>query len=233
MTTDEITETIEAFSAATRRALAAGYDGVEIHGANTYLLQQFFSPHSNRRTDEWGGSLEGRMRFPLSVTEAVLAAAADADRPFAVGYRISPEEIEDPGITIEDTQRFVEVLAGYPLDWLHVSVRSYFAGSLRDDSDPVPPTRRIIKALDGRLPVIGVGLVYSPEEATAILEDGCAAIALGRILLMEPEWVDKVRTESTDTIRHALPATDGDTQLTIPTPMYRMLLSRSGWLPLE
>ncbi|MBN1448761.1 MAG: NADH-dependent flavin oxidoreductase [Bacteroidetes bacterium] len=233
MTTEEITQTIAAFAAATRRALEAGYDGVEIHGANTYLLQQFFSPHSNRRTDEWGGSLEHRMRFPLAVMEAVLAAAENADRPFAVGYRISPEEIENPGITIEDTLEFVEVLARYPIDWLHVSVRSYFAGSLRDDSDPVPPTRRIIKTLHGRLPVIGVGLVYSPQEATAILDDGCAAVALGRILLMEPEWVEKVRDGSAGTIHHALPATDGDAQLTIPSPMYRMLLNRSGWLPLE
>jgi len=233
MTTGEIEQCILAFAEATRRAIEAGYDGVEIHGANTYLLQQFFSPHSNRRTDAWGGSLKKRMRFPLAVTDAVLAAAKSAGRPFAVGYRISPEEIEEPGITMGDTLQLVDALAARPLDWLHVSVRSYFAGSMRDDTDPVPPTRHIIEMLDERLPVIGVGLVYSPDEAAALLEDGCAAVALGRILLMEPDWPAKARDGNTADIRHALPASGGDTQLTIPMPMYRKLLSRAGWLPLE
>lgn len=231
MTPQEIEHTIRAFGDATRRAIAAGYDGVEIHGANTYLLQQFFSPHSNRRTDEWGGSLEKRMRFPLAVIRAVVEAAAEADYPFAVGYRISPEEIEEPGITIGDTLQLVEALAAHPLDWLHVSVRSYFAGSMRDDSDTVPPTHRIIEQIDGRLPVIGVGLVYKAEDAQAILADGCAAVALGRILLMEPEWAQKIRNGSAGTLRQHLPAEGGDRELDIPTPMYRMLLSRSGWLP--
>lgn len=233
MTGEEIEQCISAFADGTRRAIEAGYDGVEIHGANTYLLQQFFSPHSNRRTDAWGGSLEKRMRFPLAVTDAVLAAAERADRPFAVGYRVSPEEIEEPGITIGDTLQLVEALAARPLDWLHVSVRSYFAGSMRDDSDTVPPTRRIIERLDGRLPVIGVGLVYTPEEAAALIEDGCTAVALGRILLMEPDWPAKARDGNAAHIRHALPASGGDEQLTLPTPMYRKLLSRAGWLPLE
>ncbi|MBE0643830.1 MAG: NADH-dependent flavin oxidoreductase, partial [Bacteroidetes bacterium] len=71
MTEEEILACIDAFADATRRAIAAGYDGVEIHGANTYLLQQFFSPHSNRRDDAWGGTLEKRMRFPLAVARAV------------------------------------------------------------------------------------------------------------------------------------------------------------------
>ena len=233
MTGEEIEQCITAFAAATQRAIEADFDGVEIHGANTYLLQQFFSPHSNRRADEWGGSLEKRMRFPLAVTDAVLAAAEKAGRPFAVGYRVSPEEIEEPGITISDTLQLVEALATRPLDWLHVSVRSYFAGSMRDDSDTEPPTRRIITQLDGRLPVIGVGLVYTPDEAAALLEDGCAAVALGRILLMEPDWPEKVRSGKVVDIRHALPASGGEKQLTLPAPMYRKLLSRAGWLPLE
>lgn len=231
MTEGEIQETIRAFAEATRRAIAAGYDGVEIHGANTYLLQQFFSPHSNRRSDEWGGSLEKRMRFPLAVTDAVLEAAREAGRPFAVGYRISPEEIEEPGITMQDTLQFVDVLAQRPLDWLHVSVRSYQARSMRDEQSGTPPTRGIIQRLEGRVPVIGVGLIYAPEDAIAILDDGCAAVALGRIALMEPEWVQKVVDGRAAEIRTALPTEGGDTELTLPGPMYRMLVSRDGWLP--
>ena len=232
MTEEEIHETIDAFAAATRRAIAAGYDGVEIHGANTYLLQQFFSPHSNRRGDDWGGTREKRMRFPLAVTDAVLAAARQSDRPFAVGYRISPEEVEEPGITIDDTLELVEQLATRKLDWLHVSVRSYLAGSMRDD-DLRRPTTRIIEHVNGRVPVIGVGLVYNPEDARFILDDGCSAVALGRVLLMEPEWVEKIQRGDAAQIRSALPKSEGDTALTLPTPLYHMLLSRKGWLPVE
>lgn len=111
LTEREIKNIIEAFGAAARRAIEAGFDGVEIHGANTYLIQQFFSPHSNRRTDKWGGTLEKRMTFPLAVIDKVKEAVnAYASNPFIVGYRISPEEIENPGITMEDTLSFVDVL---------------------------------------------------------------------------------------------------------------------------
>lgn len=245
MTEEEIVATIDAFAAATRRAASAGYDGVEIHGANTYLLQQFFSPHSNRRADDWGGNLEKRMRFPLAVAQAVLTAAADVqqahERPFAVGYRFSPEEIEHPGITLDDTLRLVDALAALRhgerrLDWLHVSLREYRAGSMRETGDTRRPTRVVIEHLDrlpaaDRPPVLGVGLLYTPDDALLAFEDGCAAVALGRILLMEPEWVEKVRTGRAADIRRTLPATGGDAALTIPTPMYRVLLARPGWLP--
>jgi 2,4-dienoyl-CoA reductase-like NADH-dependent reductase (Old Yellow Enzyme family) len=240
MMEDEIFDCIDAFADATSRAIAAGYDGVEIHGANTYLLQQFFSPHSNRRDDDWGGTLEKRLRFPLAVADAVLEAAGESTRPFAVGYRLSPEEIEEPGITLEDTMLLVDELARLrsgerALDWLHISVRDYRAGSLRNPQDTARPTRAVIDRL-ARLPeadqpaVIGVGMLYSPEDARFTLDDGCAAFALGRIALMEPEWTEKVRTGRDDEIRKTLPARGGDATLTIPQPMYRLLVSRKGWL---
>ncbi|MEZ4637868.1 MAG: hypothetical protein R2856_23405 [Caldilineaceae bacterium] len=87
MSQDEIMGSVAAFAAAARRAVQAGFDGVEIHGANTYLLQQFFSPHSNRREDDWGGDLQRRMRFPLAVARAVRRAVGDN---VVVGYRFSP-----------------------------------------------------------------------------------------------------------------------------------------------
>ena len=92
------------FAQATRRAILAGFDGVELHGANLYLMQQFFSPDSNRRDDIWGGSLEKRERFGLAVT-AKVAQTIDkyADRPFLLGYRQSPEEPMTPGITLADS----------------------------------------------------------------------------------------------------------------------------------
>lgn len=239
MTDEEIRASIAAFGEAARRAVEAGYDGVEIHGANTYLPQQFFSPHSNRRDDEWGGSIEKRMRFPLAVLETVMNAAARAGQPFAVGYRLSPEEIEEPGITMEDTLALAEALIARQPDWLHVSVREYRKGSIRDRADDRRPTKRFVDAVDGRVPVIGVGKVYTPEDALFILGDGCAVAALGRIVLMEPEWTSKVAAmhasggQVADPIRTSLPPMGGDRLLNIPGPMYRKLLSVKGWLPVE
>ena len=93
MSDEEIDATIRAFGDATRRAIEAGFDGIEIHGAKTYLIQQFFSPHSNRRTDKWGGDVNERMAFPLAVIESVKQAVREhAKSPFIIGYRLSPEE---------------------------------------------------------------------------------------------------------------------------------------------
>jgi 2,4-dienoyl-CoA reductase-like NADH-dependent reductase (Old Yellow Enzyme family) len=233
MTNDVILRTIDAFTSATRRAIQAGYDGVEIHGANTYLPQQFFSPHSNRRDDEWGGDLEKRMRFPLALLDAVLAAREEATRPFAVGYRLSPEEVEEPGITIDDSIQLCMRLATRPLDWIHVSVRDYRKLSLRHREDARRPTLRIAEAVSSKVPVIGVGRFDSPEETFLALDDGCALVALGRVLLTDPEWMAKVRDDDSRSIHTQLPVEDGDRILTIPEPLYRMLLSVKGWIPLE
>lgn len=80
MTVEEINQVISDFGSATKRAIQAGFDGVEIHGANTYLIQQFFSPNSNQRTDEWGGSLENRMRFPLAIIKEVQRVVKDSGK---------------------------------------------------------------------------------------------------------------------------------------------------------
>ena len=233
MTLDDIHRTIEAFGSATRRAIGAGYDGVEIHGANTYLLQQFFSPHSNRRTDDWGGSLERRMRFPLAVLRAVQDAASTAGRPFAVGYRLSPEEIEDPGITLEDTLVLIDALAERSPDWIHVSVREYFKGSIRNKAESAPPTTRIVQQLAGRTPVIGVGKVVTPEHAQAVCRDGCTLVAMARIVLTEPEWVEKVKNGKATSIRDRLPRRDGDSLLTLPSALYERLLSVKNWMTVD
>jgi 2,4-dienoyl-CoA reductase-like NADH-dependent reductase (Old Yellow Enzyme family) len=228
MTEQEILETIDAFGQATRRAVEAGFDGVEIHGANTYLLQQFFSPHSNRRNDQWGGSLENRMAFPLAVVTEVTDKAAEAGRPFIVGYRISPEEIENPGIEIDDTLAFVELLAAQKLDYLHVSTMDFNAGSLRDAQDKRSRTMMIYEKVGQKLPVIGVGGLHTAQDVASVLEKGVHLVALGRELLMEPEWLQKVKDDKE--LRTTL-SVSAQHELDIPDPMWQALLSRKGWLP--
>lgn len=103
MTEEQIIGMIDHFGDAVNRAILAGFDGVEIHGANTYLIQQFFSPHSNRRTDKWGGDIEKCTTFPLAILDKAKQVANSHQMPeFIIGYRFSPEEIEEPGIRFEE-----------------------------------------------------------------------------------------------------------------------------------
>lgn len=233
MTEEMIRRTIDAFAAATRRAILAGYDGVEIHGANTYLPQQFFSPHSNRRDDDWGGDLERRMRFPLALLDSVLSVRDEQNRPLAIGYRLSPEEAEEPGITTEDSMLLAHRLATRPLDWIHVSVRDYRKGSLRIKTDLRRPTMRIANEVAATVPVIGVGRFEYPDDTSLGFEDGCALIALGRILLTEPDWIAKVRSGDAASIRTRLSSINGQGDVMIPEPLFNMLLSVKGWIPLD
>jgi 2,4-dienoyl-CoA reductase-like NADH-dependent reductase (Old Yellow Enzyme family) len=232
MTESEIERTIAAFGQAARRAVRAGFDGVEIHGANGYLLQQFFSPHANRRADQWGGSVENRAAFPIAVLEEVQEIVRrNAYRPFSIGYRLSPEETEPEGITMADTLHLVEGLVACRPDWLHVSTNDFFAGSLRDRADAQARTAIIAECVDNRTAVIGVGSVLMPETAVRILDSGAHLVALARELVIEPEWVEKVAAGDLAAIRTCLPSDGADTELGIPTPMYRKMLGRPGWLP--
>lgn len=226
MSAAEVEKSIADFAAAAKRAAVAGFDGVEIHGANTYLIQQFFSPHSNRRDDEWGGDLERRLRYPITLAKAVREAVGDT---FIVGYRFSPEEIENPGITIEDTLVLVDRLADCRLDYLHISLGNYAAGSMRNPESTQRLGPLVIEKLAGRVPLMAVGGIETPEQAELPLSDGAELVALGRVALWEPEWPNKVKAGRSD-LRQALPAKDGDVICSLPKPLYDVLVQRAGWV---
>lgn len=211
LTNDEIEQIIEDFGQATRRAIQAGFDGIELHGANTYLMQQFFSPHSNRRTDKWGGSLENRMRFPLEIVKRVHQAVEEyADDKFIVGYRISPEEIEEPGIRLDDTLKFIDILADQPIDYLHVSMGYAWRTSLNDKSDGEPIILKVKKTVAGRLPLISVGSVEKPEDAEKLIDAGVDFAAIGRESIRDPKWVQKVEAGQENSINYTLSLTELD-----------------------
>lgn len=208
LTESEIMQTIKDFGEATRRAIIAGFDGVEIHGANTYLIQQFFSPHSNRRTDKWGGSIEKRMAFPLDVVDEVQHAIEKyTDRPFLLGYRISPEEIEEPGIRFDDTLKLIDALKDKPIDYLHVSMSNVWRKSLNDKTIETP-LNLIIKQHIGNLPLIGVGNIETPSDAEKVMDNGLDFAALGRESLREPHWVQKVIAGDEESIRYTISPLD-------------------------
>ncbi|WP_347861376.1 NADH-dependent flavin oxidoreductase [Salimicrobium sp. PL1-032A] len=229
MTDEEIVQTIEDFKQATRRAIEADFDGVEIHGANTYLLQQFFSPHSNRRTDRWGGDVFERMRFPLAVVDAMKEAVGEhASSPFITGYRLSPEEPHTPGISLEETLEFSKELTGKDLDYLHISLRSFHQSSIREERDD-----SVISQIQGevgdRLPVIGVGSLMTEKDVKQALET-VPLIALGREMLIDPDWAVKVKEGQSDQITTEMDL-ESQEEVVIPEPMWTKVLSIPGWIP--
>lgn len=230
MTTEEVKEAIKAYGETTRRAIEAGYDGVEIHGANTYLLQQFFSAHTNKRTDEYGGVIENRMRFPLEVLREVKQVAKKhAKEAFIIGYRFSPEEPEENGITMDDTIQLVDALAAEGLDYLHVSHMEFFTKPHRFTGDKEKTrVQLLIETINGRTALIGVGSIYSFDDAVKALETGVDLVALGRELLIEPDWVQKAQ-ENPSSIRTEMDMSM-QKELAIPDPMWEAL-KRPNWIP--
>lgn len=190
MTVADIEETIGAFAAAAKRALAAGFDLVEIHGAHGYLVNSFFSPLANRRDDEWGGDkLENRMRFPLAVAEAIRAVLPDSMPLF---YRNSSVDGLEGGVTIEDSVVLARELKARGVDLIDCSSGGIIGASGRANERPspgylVPYSREIRNKAD--IPTMAVGLIIEPGQANDIIEDGGAdLLAMGRQLLDDPNF---------------------------------------------
>lgn len=203
-----IYQIINDFKDATIRAIKAGFDGIEIHGANTYLLQQFFSPHSNRRTDAWGGSMEKRFRFiDLLVDEITRVVQKHADQGFVVGYRFSPEEIEEPGIRFDETLYLVDQLAGKAIDYLHVSLREWDAVSTHKDYQEKPMIAYLNEQIDGRTAFMTVGDIRTVANAESALKSS-DLVALGRVLLADPNWGSKVVAGKEDFIHYQVAEED-------------------------
>lgn len=233
LTDEEIEAIIRDFGQTTRRAIEAGYDGVEIHGANGYLIQQFFSPHSNRRDDRWGGDLEKRLTFPLDVVDEVnRIVSAHAKRPFLVGYRFSPEEPETPGITMSDTLRLVDALADKNLDYIHVSLMDFWSRPRRGVDESKTRMEWILDRVGDRIPVIGVGSIHTAEDAIKAFQTGVPLLALARELIMEPDWVQKIMDGRERDIKTTL-SKDDQARLVIPDPLWQAIMNAPGWFPVE
>lgn len=231
LTGEEVQQIIAAFGETTRRAIEAGFDGVEIHGANGYLIQQFFSPHSNRRDDQWGGSLEKRMAFPLAIVDEVKRVTAKhAKEPFIVGYRFSPEEPEEPGITMADTLKLIDVLAERDLDYLHVSLNDFWSKPRRGVDDDRSRMEIIQERVGSKVPVIGVGSLYSADDVLKAFGTGVPLIALGRELIIDPDWVEKVASGRENEIQTKID-TGAQARLVVPDPLWQAIVNTPGWFP--
>lgn len=200
LTVEEIEQIIQDFAQAAARARRAGYDGVELHGGHTYLVGAFVSPHTNVRTDDFGGNFEGRMRFPVEIVRAMKQTVGG---DFPIGFKFSAwEELEggvDETLAVRIAQRMVQEGVAY----LHVSSTSSTLGvpsrypsvsTLYAPPNPLLPlARRVKEAVEG-VPVIATGGIGEPQEAEQMIAQGaCDMVAVGRALLADPHWVRKAR----------------------------------------
>ena len=232
-TAEEVEALIASYVQAADLALHAGFDGVEIHGANGYLIQQFYSAQSNRRNDQWGGSLENRMRFPLAVVDAVVDVREKHQRDdFIIGYRFSPEEPGDDGLTMTETGALIDALVQKPLQYLHVSLWE-FDKKIRRGGDTAQTRMQFIhERINGKLPLIGVGNLFTADQILAAYETGWAEfIALGKTVMINPHIATQIREGREVEIETQLDPTRAD-HYGLPDTLWGFASSGTqSWLP--
>jgi 2,4-dienoyl-CoA reductase-like NADH-dependent reductase (Old Yellow Enzyme family) len=221
ITESEIEETIKAFGEATRRAAEAGFDGVEIHGANHYIIHQFVSPYFNKRMDKWG---EDRYLFAMEVVdEVVKAAKTHAGDDFIIGYRFSPEEPQSPGIDMEITETLIGKLVEKPLDYLHVSLFDIHSETRDGKYAGIERVELLHKWIGGRMPLIGIGSIFTPDQALEAVEAGNVdMIGIGRAALLDHEFVKKTEAGREDEIINVFDPERSDKH-ELPDPLWQQL----------
>ena len=201
----EIRELVDYFARSAANAAAGGFDGIEVHAAHGYLLHEFLSPKSNRRTDEYGGGLQNRMRFPIEVLEAVRDAVG---ANVAVGVRLVGDEetYDGSGLRASDA---AEIAARFEelglVDFLDVSIGVSGIGMVRPLYAPHlcgVYAAKEVKAAVQRTPVFAVHRILTPDEAEGVIErDEADAVTLVRALIADPDWALKAERGEADTIR--------------------------------
>jgi NADPH2 dehydrogenase len=185
-TLDDIARVREAFVNSAKRAVRIGFDAIELHYAHGYLAHSFMSPVSNHRTDQYGGSLENRMRFGREIAQAVRAAAP---KSIALGARITGSDWRDDGLSVDDAVAYAKALKADGLDYIDVSSGGVTADT-RNPTTPgynVPIAERIKREVG--IPTRVVGLIVTPSQAEAVVAEGRAdMVAMARAILDDPRW---------------------------------------------
>lgn len=236
LSSEQVEEMIYAFGEATRRAIQAGFDGVEIHGANHYLIQQFFSPVTNERDDQWGGSLEKRAAFPLAVVKAVKDAVSEhATKPFIVGYRISPEEIHDDAVnyTLDDSLYLMNEVVELGVDYLHISLfgaEGYKSKAAAGEYEGEIMNQVIHDMVAGRTAHIVAGGIMSADAALDALNYADIA-GLGTAVLFDPEFIQKIADGDESAISFDVADNLADLSLPEKFPLMINSAKRNGIVP--
>ena len=232
LTDNEINEIIEKFANATELSIKAGYDGVEIHGANNYLIQQFYSPHTNKRKDNWGGSDEKRMNFALKIVDAVCKIREKHNCPkFIIGYRLSPEEPYEDGITMTETLKLIKALVQKPIQYIHISQKDYFKKTRRGEGIGIERLKLIHDITKDKVALIGVGGLKSEKNIYDAFKTGFSEfIAVGVASMLNPDFAILLKEGKGDKINLELDPQHPELYK-MPKYLWEMCLEGQDWLP--
>ena len=213
MTVERIREVVKLFGEAALRLKKATFDIAEIHAAHGYLVNEFMSPYSNKRTDQYGGSFENRARFALEVIKEVREQVGP---DFTVGIRISGDEFVEGGLTLEDQKEFAKAFEAAGVDYIHVTAGVYAIPGVKMIVQPMELPLAVLQGLAAgirevvNIPVIQVGRVNDPVLAEQMLESGSADfIAMNRALIADPEMLTKTAEGRLDDIRKCVACNQG------------------------
>lgn len=206
LTTEECEDIMKAFVKGAVIAKSAGIDGVEIHAAHGYLIDQFLSPYTNKRTDKYGGSLHNRIRI---LEEMITAIKHLCGPDFPISVRISGDEFVEGGLKLEDSIKIARTLESYGVDAINVSSGIYESGATIVEPGSYPQGWKKHLATEIRknvkIPVIAVNNIKQPCVAEQLLEEGvCDFVGIGRGQLADEEWAKKAKTGREDEIRSCI-----------------------------
>ena len=232
LTDNEINEIIEKFANATELSIKAGYDGVEIHGANNFLIQQFYSPHTNKRKDNWGGSDEKRMNFALKIVDAVCKIREKHNCPkFIIGYRLSPEEPYEDGITMTETLKLIKALVQKPIQYIHISQKDYFKKTRRGEGIGIERLKLIHDVTKDKVALIGVGGLKSEKNIYVVFKTGFSEfIDVGVANMLNPDFAILLKEGKGDKINLELDPQHPELYK-MPKHLWEMCLEGQDWLP--
>jgi len=231
---NEILEIIKAFGETTKRAIEAGFNGVEIHGAHGFLLQNFISPFFNKRNDQWGGALENRLRLSLEIVRAVKKVVSEnTSSPFLIGYRISPEEMPQKTYGLPETFMLMDKLISEEIDYLHFSLFDAVNQKPIDPAHSEEPISAVLNNyVNNRVPVLVAGGITTPQMASEVLDYGVSMVAIGRTLIINPDWVELTLNGEEEKITSVLQL-DTVEDKKIPSKLMAIFEALKGWVPME
>lgn len=230
---EEVLDIVNAFGETTRRAIEAGFDGVEIHGAHGFLIQNFTSPLYNKRSDEWGESPEKRLMFPLAIVNKIKDVIKEyVKKPFILGYRLSPEESEKGGLRIGDTYKLINHLIEIDIDYIHISLTSALSSKPIDSKDEKTYLELISKYVNGKVPIIVAGSMLTPDDVEQALNNGASLAAIGRALVINPDWVEKVKNDKKNEIKMSINSSKVN-EFTLPQNLWNVIKASAPWINIE
>lgn len=233
MTDAKVREMVHSFAHAAELAIKAGLDGVEIHGANGWLIQQFVSATYNQRTDHWGGSFEKRLNFPMAIIDAIDEVRKKYNRPdFIVGYRFSPEEPGEYGLTMKETLGLVDHLLEKPLQYIHISLWNFYKKIRRGGDTHETRMEAFHKRINDKIPFIGVGDLFAEENGLKAFNTGWADfLAVGGSVELNPHLVDMIKKGQEDQIQSKFDWSRMDEYRFTPAMLYGTLAGNAMFPP--